>query len=554
MVSRTATFRFFLDIRDFITKGRVVVRTTNQMGAGANQAGASMDRMGASTARAGQQSAQAAINFQTATQGMLNLSTAGIQTFTSFSNLDRAGNRLAQSQIGVARATDLLTAKELRLQQLREKSGDLRKIIQLEQEIGTARADLIVKTDKLKIEESALFDIQLLFIANIANVMISSLQTIISLKNAHILATFRQIISEKLLARAFVTTSVSMAGSSSALAGMSAATVTATITARGLLIALGPIALILGAASLAIIAYQENWLGFGDAVKKVLPFLEDKKDLLRDVNAILGETGGSWKELTGVVSAETKKQSALVEHWKTVMHENALEVSKDLQSVLSVTSGGQQANPSKATLVGGGKFGSNLILGAATLNIFSLTNIAGKGKTSGNVMQGILMGALFHRSTEEGIKRVHTILQQDTEKQPGKGIQQGNLFVGNPATDFNRGLNRFDPIDKFQFVNLDPNKGIRGDAKDFAFKTGGLSRVEQDTKDKEQILLNLWGLGNEASPEAGSLSKKIAELRGRVFADPLGFKDPSLPFELRKAVDQKVFLLTQLAIIEKKVK
>ena len=59
-------------------------------------------------------------------------------------------------------------------------------------EIGTATADLTVKTEKMKIEQDAVTDIYLLFAANIANVVISSLQTITILvghqKVAHIAA------------------------------------------------------------------------------------------------------------------------------------------------------------------------------------------------------------------------------------------------------------------------------------------------------------------------------------------------------------------------------
>ena len=59
----------------------------------------------------GDKVAASAVNFQTATQGMLNLSTAAVQTFTSISNLDRAHNRAKMSIIAVARAEDLLNNK-----------------------------------------------------------------------------------------------------------------------------------------------------------------------------------------------------------------------------------------------------------------------------------------------------------------------------------------------------------------------------------------------------------------------------------------------------------
>ena len=96
----------------------------------------------------GRSSAASAVNFQTATQGMLNLSTAAVQTFTSISNLDRANNRARMSVIAVARAEDLLNSKKVRLNELTQQgitSGG--KYANMVREIATAEAD---RTEKIE--------------------------------------------------------------------------------------------------------------------------------------------------------------------------------------------------------------------------------------------------------------------------------------------------------------------------------------------------------------------------------------------------------------------
>ncbi len=118
----------------------------------------------------------AAVSFQTMGMGMLNLSTAGVQTFTSFSNLDRVQNRAAASAVGLARAHDLLARKTEQLTKLKEAgNGAGRDAILITQEIATAEADLLVKEEKLKIEKAAVTDVYMLFAANLMNVGVSSL-------------------------------------------------------------------------------------------------------------------------------------------------------------------------------------------------------------------------------------------------------------------------------------------------------------------------------------------------------------------------------------------
>jgi len=334
VANRNAVFKFVLDIREYLRKGRQVVQTNNQITGSTEKSSQSMDRLSSSTKHAGQSATAAAVNFQTMTQGMLNLSTAGIQTFTSFSNLDRAGNRLAQAHIGVARAQDLLNNKQLRLNELQSKGlGNTQKAALLTNELATARADLAVKTDKAKIEEGALFDIQLLFVANIANVMIASLQTINTLKELHVATTIKQIVQEKLLATTLFTKAVP--AQFAQIGAMRAYTVTAkTVINTNRLLAIGiPV---IGAAivgvSLAYEAWTENLGGFRDAVVSVLPFLEDKKQLLRDVQGELEGTNEHWQDLTSGMETATKRQISIAEQWALRIKLANLQVQEDLNN------------------------------------------------------------------------------------------------------------------------------------------------------------------------------------------------------------------------------
>jgi len=294
MATRSAVIEFILNLSRWRPGARELVRTTDQISQKTRQASQNQQQFQTAVKQSGDQAAATAIRFQTMTQGMLNLTTAGAQTFTSFSNLDRAGNRLAQAQIGVARAADLLSAKELRLDDQRKRSvPNMGKIAQLEQEILTARADQIVKTDKLKIEEGALLDIQILFATNIANVMISSIQTIKTLREAQIGLTIKQIFWEKILNRVLVQRNVTNILGTPAQIAMNASTRFGTIAIRGLtfsvkglLVTLGPIGLAIGAISGLMLAWEANTLGFKDAVVSVLPFLEDKRETLDAVRGV----------------------------------------------------------------------------------------------------------------------------------------------------------------------------------------------------------------------------------------------------------------------------
>jgi len=284
----TVTFRFRLDAKEMKRLIQALERDARKFGSTMEKVGNDSQSAGNKIRASGNNAAATAVNFQTATQGMLNLSTAAVQTFTSFSNLDRAANRLAQAKIGVARATDLLNNKEVRLEELQKSgNGNTKKAAVLTNELATARADLAVKTDKARIEEGALLDIQLLFVSNIANVMISSIQTIKTLYDMRAISAIKLRLAETSLMinlkRLIIAEKVHIMTSKGVIAtnvGMAFTIRGVTLSVKGLLIALGPIALVIGGISLAMHAWENNTHGFRDAVQELLPFLKEENSEL----------------------------------------------------------------------------------------------------------------------------------------------------------------------------------------------------------------------------------------------------------------------------------
>ena len=341
MVGRSVVFRFFMDIREFVQKGRQAVKVTNDINQSTQRASGGVRQLESSMASAGRQSAASAVNFQTMTQGMLNLSTAGVQTFTSMSNLDRAGNRLAQSQIAVARAQDLLNNKQLRLNELMAAGGaHTQKATNLTNELATARGDLLVKTDKLKIEEGALRDIQLLFVTNIANVMISSIQTITTLRNADILTTIRQTATNKLLSLGLLTQTKVYQQNGIAI-GLNTLKVRTAINVNRLLtLSLPVVGVALVAVTLLWEAYTENLGGFRDMVQETLPFMKDQKQLLRDVQGALIDTTSASDDYNSSVATQSTLLFKLPDNLRTVN----IELEKIRLNYEGITKSGNNAN------------------------------------------------------------------------------------------------------------------------------------------------------------------------------------------------------------------
>lgn len=313
MVSRNnAVFRFILDIKDFLTKGRQVSQVLNKISGDSQKASVDVEKLSGSFDKTGKSATAAAVNFQTATQGMLNLTTAGVQTFTSFSNLDRAANRLAQAQVGLARAEDLLNNKQLRLNELRAKGlGHSAKAIQLEKELGTARADLIVKTDKLRIEEGALLDIQLLFATNVANVMISSLQTIKTLKDLNVASTIKATAVQKLQNLGIIEAATVQHTYKQAVNQTTIATQAQVNMNRLLTLSIPVVGVALAGLTVGVQAYNENWGGFKDGLQAVFPLLKDHKELLKQTKEEMALANGVFDEYNGSLSDNQKELDLL---------------------------------------------------------------------------------------------------------------------------------------------------------------------------------------------------------------------------------------------------
>ena len=314
----SSTLRINVEIKD--RDVAIFNARLGEMETKAGSASGAVDRTSGSIKKAGQSSAATAVHFQTMTQGMLNLATTGAQVFTSMSNLDRAANRLAMAQVGLARAQDLYNNKEIRLQDLRKRGeGTTKKAIQLEKELGTAKADLAVKSDKLRIEEGALNDVRILFATNIANVMVSSLQTIKTMKDLNIASTIKLAVSTRVLNSTFVQTGilgkamvVNMTATGSA--GMVAAkgVQLLTLRLRTLLVTLGPIAAGFVAMGVAYQAFEEDWGGFGTALKNTFPFLRDLTALQDEAKDSIDNWAGANNDLADTYdNMEGKAKSAL---------------------------------------------------------------------------------------------------------------------------------------------------------------------------------------------------------------------------------------------------
>ena len=314
----SSTLRINVEIKD--RDVAIFNARLGEMETKAGSASGAVDRTSGSIKKAGQSSAATAVQFQTMTQGMLNLATTGAQVFTSMSNLDRAANRLAMAQVGLARAQDLYNNKEIRLQDLRKRGeGSTKKAIQLEKELGTAKADLAVKTDKLRIEEGALNDVRILFATNIANVAISSLQTIKTMQDLLKTSTIGLTVKTKILGSTFVQTglmgkatvpNLTMIG----VAGTKAATGIQLLTLRlkALLFTLGPIAIGFAAIAGSMHAWEQGIFPFQKELKNTFPFLRDLTALQDEAKDSIDNWAGANNEFANTYdNMESKARSAL---------------------------------------------------------------------------------------------------------------------------------------------------------------------------------------------------------------------------------------------------
>ena len=320
--------RVRIDLKDAM--GRI---TQLQQGMGAvgtagmkagSQVAQGMQQATGAMKNAGQTAASTAVNFQTMGQGMLNLSTSAVQTYTSISNLARAENRAAASAVGLERANDLLARKEEQLKKIIEAgNGAGRDAILIRKEIATATQDLAVKTDKLKIEQEAVTDVYLLFFANLANVGVSTMmiyktmmenQTKATVWNSITKAKNTVVTKFNSLAqwnssKSFLASSVSSKAATGGLVAQTLATRVATVATKGLTMALGPIGLIIIGISAAMLAYETNFKGFRDGINSFLGIQDD-------FNEGLGETKDGMDELGQSTDKMGNKIDKLPETWK----------------------------------------------------------------------------------------------------------------------------------------------------------------------------------------------------------------------------------------------
>ena len=315
---RATNIKINIDIKNAVAKLDTVSNKMKSMGGNAQTAGTQvrtgMNQATTAIKKTGDQSAASAIQFSTMANGMLNLSTSAVQTYTSISNLARAENRAKATAVSLERAEDLLARKQLQLNKIVEAGGKGgRDYALILGEIETAENDLAVKTEKLKIEQEAVTDVYMLFAANIANVGVSSLMVyktmtegLTKAKVLEGLVTKKNIITEKLAALARWNSSKSLLGlaatSATATGGLVAqtlATRVATAATKALNIALGPVGWIIIGISAALVAYETNFRGFKDSVNGFL-------GIQTEFNEGVEEGTGSIDEQTAALTAQTK--------------------------------------------------------------------------------------------------------------------------------------------------------------------------------------------------------------------------------------------------------
>ena len=307
-----------IDIVDANGKIQTFKQNLTQVGTAGQKAGMQVQQ-GMSQATTGinqasQSAVKASVNFQTMGMGMLNLSTAGVQTFTSFSNLDRVQNRAAASAVGLQRAQDLLARKTNQLTKLQEAgNGAGRDAVLITKEIATATADLAVKEDKLKIEKAAVTDVYMLFAANLMNVGVSSLMiyktAFEGVTKATVIGkieTISHTVSTKVSTLVNFNNSKSLFSRTMAMRVNVAATrlgvvatYAATAATKALTFALGPVGLIIMGISAALVAYETNFMGFKDGVNGFLGIQDD-------FNAGVEDGTGAINEQTAALNKQNK--------------------------------------------------------------------------------------------------------------------------------------------------------------------------------------------------------------------------------------------------------
>ena len=354
MVGRdNVTFSFRIDSAKASAAIKELTRVLEKLGGTVQTTSGKIKQTSNATRDLGNNAAASAVNFQTATQGALNLSTAMVQTYTSISNLDRANNRAKMSIIAVARAEDLLANKQQRATEMREAgtSGG-QKYVNILREIETAEADLTVKIEKKGIEQDAVNDIYMLFATNIANVTISSIQTIAILDRKQILLTKAKIVVQKISnASMFTSAKATYAASAATILQGKAAVVTtgATLGLTGAVHALtaatrafmasNPLLLAAMAVSVGLFALHEsNILGSKTALDELLGVEKDFESQVKDSRDAVGEMNDALGEHENKLFSLPSTYSGLVRELETIKgkYQEVTAVVKDNTSAIIV--------------------------------------------------------------------------------------------------------------------------------------------------------------------------------------------------------------------------
>jgi len=402
--TRESRLRINVDVEQAKRKARELSANLVKMGntgtTSGQQINTGMVQASQGIRQAGDSAAAAQIRFQTMTQGMLNLSTASIQTFTSISNLARAENRAKASTIAVSRAVDLLANKRERLNDLL-KSGiaSEQKMINIRREITTATNDLVVKQEKMEIETKAILDIQLLFFASLTNVGVSSYQTISTMISSTTKRMIASTLSTRINSIAQFNNSNALFGntisrrinvislSRQAIASHSAtiATRLQTLALHGLKIALGPIGLIFIGISAAMVAYETNALGLKDTINGLLGIQDEYADSTKDATGDIDDMANSMADMNAqafkVPSSLSKARVALKIYREELI--KAVHKSREFNAVAPGFKLGGTSSPEAkrlntggkfTTAISGGRFGFSALSGLSSLSLLGFLN------------------------------------------------------------------------------------------------------------------------------------------------------------------------------------
>ena len=356
--------------RQFVIKGKRMGAVLTEIQRSGDGAARSMNTYDKSVLNAGRSTAASAVNFQTATQGLLNLSTAIVQTYTSISNLDRANNRAKMSVIAVARAEDLLNNKIQRRNDMQAQgisSGG--KYNNMLREISTATADLTVKQEKQKIEQAAVNDIYMLFASNIANVTISSLQTVGVLLGHERTARLGVVAATKLqsvvLSRHIGITEVSNAAVGTSIVRHQAltfakikgmiATKNYTAAVMAFTRAAWPLLAVTAAVTAAYLIYENNILGAKDGIDSLMGVEKSHLDVMKDERDQVDGLSDSYDTLHNSINKLTPVHKRYLEMMRDhMLNRGQLQEAAKYQAQLI----GGPAQGFSSPSVGGGQSGT----------------------------------------------------------------------------------------------------------------------------------------------------------------------------------------------------